>query len=55
MSKAVCQNSLSLRYLDEEETVLAIRLAETLQYDEVEIFLEIYDSIPSSTELQRVS
>lgn len=52
-SMAVCQNS-SLLYLDEEDTVLAIRLAEALQYDEVEIFLEIYDSIPSSRELQRV-
>lgn len=50
---AVCQNS-SLLYLDEEDTVLAIRLAAALQYDEVEIFLEIYDSIPSSRELQRV-
>lgn len=44
--------SLALR---EEETVLAIRLAEALRSDEVETFLEIYDSIPSTTESKRVS
>ena len=53
---ALCQNELSRHnFLEEEETELAIRLAEALQSDEVEIFLEIYDSIPSSTEIQRVS
>lgn len=41
--------------LGEEETVLAIRLAEALRTDEVETFLEIYDSIPSTTESKRVS
>lgn len=41
--------------LGEDETVLAIRLAEALRTDEVETFLEIYDSIPSTTETKRVS
>lgn len=41
--------------LKEEETVLALRLAEALRTDEVETFLEIYDSIPSTTERKRVS
>ena len=41
--------------LGEEETVLAIRLAEALRTDEVDTFLEIYDSIPSTTETKRVS
>lgn len=41
--------------LGEEETVLAIRLAEALRSDEVETFLKIYDSIPSATESKRVS
>lgn len=41
--------------LGEEENVLAIRLAEALRTDEVETFLEIYDSIPSTTESKRVS
>ena len=41
--------------LKEEETVLAVRLAEALRADEVETFLEIYDSIPCSTNWKRVS
>lgn len=41
--------------LKEEETVLAVRLAEALRADEVETFLEIYDSIPCSTNRKRVS
>ena len=41
--------------LGEEETVLAIRLAEALRTDEVETFLDIYDGIPSTTETKRVS
>lgn len=41
--------------LKEEETVLALRLAEALRADEVETFLEIYDSIPCTTDRKRVS
>lgn len=41
--------------LKEEETILAVRLAEALRADEVETFLEIYDSIPCSTNWKRVS
>lgn len=49
------QENFSSPVLGEEETVLAIRLAEALRTDEVETFLEIYDSIPSTTETKRVS
>lgn len=49
------QENFSSRDLGEDETVLAIRLAEALRTDEVETFLEIYDSIPSTTETKRVS
>ena len=49
------QENFSSPDLGEEETVLAIRLAEALRTDEVETFLEIYDSIPSTTETKRVS
>ena len=49
------QENFSSLDLGEEETVLAIRLAEALRTDEVETFLEIYDSIPSTTETKRVS
>ena len=49
------QENFSSLVLGEDETVLAIRLAEALRTDEVETFLEIYDSIPSTTETKRVS
>ena len=49
------QENFSSLDLGEDETVLAIRLAEALRTDEVETFLEIYDSIPSTTETKRVS
>jgi hypothetical protein len=49
------QENFSSPDLGEEETVLAIRLAEALRTDEVETFLEIYDSIPATTETKRVS
>ena len=49
------QENFSAPDLRDEETVLAIRLAEALRTDEVETFLEIYDSIPSTTETKRVS
>lgn len=49
------QENFSGADLRDEETVLAIRLAEALRTDEVETFLEIYDSIPSTTETKRVS
>ena len=49
------QENFSSLDLREEETVLAIRLAEALRTDEVETFLQIYDSIPSTTETKRVS
>ena len=49
------QDNFTSPDLGEEETVLAIRLAEALRTDEVETFLEIYDSIPSTTETERVS
>ena len=52
---AACQDSFSSFALEDEETVLAIHLAEALRADEVETFLEIYDSIPSSKEIKRVS
>lgn len=52
---AACQDSCSSFALEDEETWLAIHLAEALRADEVETFLEIYDSIPSSTEIKRVS
>ena len=52
---AACQDSCSSFALEDEETVLAIHLAEALRADEVETFLEIYDSLPSSTEIKRVS
>ena len=49
------QENFTSPNLGEEETVLAIRLAEALRTDEVDTFLEIYDSIPSTTETKRVS
>lgn len=49
------QENFSSLDLGEDETELAIRLAEALRTDEVETFLEIYDSIPSTTETKRVS
>lgn len=49
------QENFSSLVLGEDETVVAIRLAEALRTDEVETFLEIYDSIPSTTETKRVS
>lgn len=52
---AACQDSFSSFALEDEETVLAIHLAEALRADEVETFLEIYDSIPSSKQIKRVS
>lgn len=52
---AAWQDNFSSLALGEEETVLAISLAEALRTDEVETFLEIYDSIPSTTESKRVS
>ena len=52
---AACQDDFSSLAFGKEAIVLAIRLAEALRSDEVEIFLEIYDSIPSSTEIKRVS
>lgn len=52
---ATCPDSFSSFALENEETVLAIHLAEALRADEVETFLEIYDSLPSSTEIKRVS
>ena len=52
---ADCQENFIAPDLGEEETALAIRLAEALRTDEVETFLEIYDSIPSSTETKQVS
>ena len=52
---AASNNDFGSLALEGAETVLAIRLAEALRSDEVEIFLEIYDSIPSSTEIKRVS
>lgn len=53
---AACQDDYSSSLVfGRDEIVLAIRLAEALRSDEVEIFLEIYDSIPSSTQIKRVS
>ena len=52
---AASNNDFGAPALEKEETVIAIRLAEALRSDEVEIFLEIYDSIPSNTEITRVS
>lgn len=52
---ASCQDNFGSLALEDDETVLAIRLAEALRADEVETFLEIYDSIPSTTEMKRVS
>lgn len=49
------QENFTSPNLGVEEIVLAIRLAEALRTDEVETFLEIYDSIPSGTETKRVS
>lgn len=52
---AACEDQFGPLALEDEETVLAIRLAEALRTDEVESFLEIYDSIPSTTDTKRVS
>ena len=52
---AACHVKFSSLTLEDGEIMLAVNLAEALRIDEVETFLEIYDSIPSTTEIKRVS
>ena len=47
--------TISFPSLESSESLLALHLAEALRADEAEIFLEIYDSIPTNTNTKRVS